>query len=340
LQGGGAHPDRKREEQAMTTTPVRWLGIDVSKHQLDLLSFPDRTQWQVPNDAAGWTQLCTELAAQPPTLIVLEATGRYEVGVVVALDAAGMTPVVMNPLAIRRFAQSLGRRAKNDRLDAELLARYAEQMRPVPRPIPAQTARDLRELLARRQQLTEELVMEKNRLHQATALVRPSILRLLAVLEDELAGMDALLAAVVAGDPAWQQRVEQLDTVPGIAPLSATRLAVGLPELGQLTGRELAALAGVAPFTRESGRFRGARQIAGGRAPVRQTLYQVLITTIRCDPVFRAHYAQLRERGKPHKVALVACMRRLLGILNAMVREGLTWPQTAVGQGRFLPVAA
>ena len=322
------------------TTAVRWIGIDVSKAQLDLVSLPDRTHWQVSNDAAGWDQLCLEFATTPPSLIVLEASGRYELGVVVALDAAGLTPVVMNPLAIRRFAQSLGKRAKNDRLDAELLARYAEQVRPVPRPIPAQTARDLRELLARRQQLTEELVMEKNRLHQATALVRPSILRLLGVLEAELESIDQLLAAVVASDPAWQARVDQLDTVPGIAPLSATRLAVWLPELGQLTGRELAALAGVAPYDHDSGRVRGLRQIGAGRAPVRLTLYQVLLTTIRWEPTFQAHYAQLVARGKPRKVALVACMRRLLGLLNAMVRDGLTWTQTRVGQGHFLAAAA
>lgn len=322
------------------TTAVRWLGIDVSKERLDLVSLPDRTHWQVPNEAVGWEQLCTELATAPPSLIVLEASGRYELGVVVALDAAGMTPVVMNPLAIRRFAQSMGKRAKNDRLDAELLARYAEQVRPVPRPIPAETARDLRDLLARRQQLTDELVMEKNRLHQATPLVRPSIERLLAVLEEELDGIDQLLAAVVASDPAWQARVDQLDTVPGIAPLSATRLAAWLPELGQLTGRELAALAGVAPADHDSGRVRGRRQIGAGRAPVRLTLYQIVLTMMVREPTMRAHYAQLVARGKPPKVALVACMRRLLGLLNAMVRDGLTWQQTSVGQGHFAPLAA
>jgi transposase len=322
------------------TTPARWLGIDVSKHQLDLVSLPDRTHWQAPNTEAGWAQLCTELQQAPPTLIVLEASGRYELGVVMALDAIALTPVVLNPLTARRFAQGLGQRAKNDRLDAEVLARYAEQVRPTPRPIPNEIARQIRELLARRQQLTEHLVMEKNRLAQATSLVRPSITALLAMLKHELTDIDRLLAAVVASDPGWQARVDQLDTVPGIAPLSATRLAVLLPELGHLTARELASLVGIAPYDQESGRHRGTRRIQDGRAPVRRTLYQVLVTTVAHEPTFHAHYVQLLARGKARKVALVACMRRLLGILNAMVRDGLTWQQTQVGQGCFLPVAA
>lgn len=318
------------------TEPTRFIGIDVSKHHLDLMSLPDHTHWQLPNDATGWHQLCTDLGAQPPTLIVLEATGRYETGVVIALGDAGMIPAVMNPLTIRRFAQSLGRRAKNDLLDAELLARYAERVRPTPRPIPEETARNLRALLERRRQLTESLVMEKNRLQQATSLIRPSIAAMIATIQQRIEEIDDLLASVVASDPDWQQRVDQLDSVPGIAPLSAMRLAVGLPELGQMTAQEAASLAGVAPFTRDSGLLRGTRQIAAGRTMVRQTLYQVAITTTRCDPTFRAHYRQLRDRGKPHKVALVACMRRLLGIINAMVRDGLTWHQTNVGQGQFL----
>lgn len=314
---------------------MRFVGIDVSKDRLDLVSLPDRTQWQVTNDAAGWEELCASLRPRPPDLIVLEATGRYEVGVVIALSDAAMTPVVMNPLTIRRFAQSLGRRAKNDLLDAELLARYAEQVRPTPRPIPSATACTLRDLVARRRQLGDTLVMEKNRRTQASPVVRPSIATVIATLEAQIDAIDALLAAVVASDPDWQQRVDQLDTVPGIAPLSATRLAVGLPELGRLTNKELAALTGVAPFTQDSGTFRGTRQIAAGRSAVRCTLYQVTMTTTRGHPTFRAHYRQLRDRGKPHKVALVAWMRRLLGVLNAMVRDGLQWHETRVGQGHF-----
>jgi transposase len=198
--------------------PMRFVGIDVSKERLDLVSLPDRTRWQVTNDAGGWEDLCATLRPQPPDLLVLEATGRYEVGVVIALSDAAMIPVVMNPLTIRRFAQSLGRRAKTDLLDAELLARYAEQVRPTPRPIPEATARTLRELLARRRQLGDTLVMEKNRRQQASPVVRPSIATVIATREEQLDAIDALLASVVASDPDWQQRVDQLDTVPGIAP--------------------------------------------------------------------------------------------------------------------------
>jgi transposase len=316
--------------------PMRFVGIDVSKDRLDLVSLPERTRWQVTNDPAGWEEVCTILRIQPPELIVLEATGRYEVGVVIALSDAGLIPVVMNPLTIRRFAQSLGRRAKTDLLDAELLARYAEQVRPTPRPIPEATARTLRDLLARRRQLGDVLVMEKNRRQQAAPVVRPSIATMIATLDVQLEAIVALLASVFATDPDWQQRIDQLDSVPGIAPLSATRLAVGLPELGRVSAKELAALAGIAPFPHDSGVFRGTRQIVAGRGAVRRTLYQVTMTTKRCDPSFRAHYQQLRKRGKPHKVALVACMRRLLGILNAMVRDGLLWHETRVGQGHFL----
>lgn len=329
-----------RERRARRMERLQFVGIDVSKERLEVSSLPDRRRWQVANDADGWEELCATLRTQPPEVIVLEATGRYEVGVVIALADAGMIPVVMNPLTIRRFRQSLGRRAKTDLLDAELLARYAEQVRPTPRPIPEATARTLRDLLARRRQLGDTLVMEKNRRQQASPVVRPSIATMIAMLEDQLDAIDALLASVVASDPDWQQRVDQLDTVPGIAPLSAMRLAIGLPELGRVTAKELASLTGVAPFPHDSGVFRGTRQIAAGRSAVRQTLYQVTMTTKRCDPTFRAHYRQLRNRGKPHKVALVACMRRLLGILNAMVRDGLLWHQTLVGQGHFVPPSA
>jgi transposase len=323
----------------MEATP-RWLGIDVAKERLDCCSLPDGTSWQVANDAAGWAQLVAQLASHPPAGIVLEATGRYEVGLVLALEAAGWPAAVMNPLTMRRYAQSLGRRAKTDRLDARVLARYAEQVRPAPRPVPAEIARQLRDLLARRQQLTEMLVMEKNRLGQATPLIRPSLTASIAALDQQIALIDDLLATIVASDPEWQHRVDQLDSVPGIGPLSAVRLAVWLPELGRLTARELASLAGVAPFARESGQQRGSRQIAGGRALARTTLYHVMTSTKRWEPTFAAHDRQLKARGKPPKVAQVACMRRLLGILNAMIRDDLMWSDTLISQGAFLPPGA
>jgi transposase len=260
--------------------------------------------------------------------------------VVLALDAAGRTPVVANPVATRRFAQSLGRRAKTDRIDAAMLAEYAAHPRPTPRPVPDATARQLRALLARREAVVKMLVEEQNRAPEASALVRPQVEAVVALLTAQKRELDHLLASAVASDPAWQARVDLLDSVPGIGPLTATVLAVGLPDLGQGSAKAQAALLGVAPHPHESGRSRGRRCIGGGRAWVRHVVYEAVLTTVRCEPTFRAHYRQLRARGKTHKQAMVACMRRLVGILHAMLRDGLTWQETQIGQGQFLPDAS
>lgn len=320
--------------------PATFIGIDVAKGWLDVAQRPGGRAWRVSNDEAGWAELVACLAPVAAPLIVLEASGGYEVGVAMALDAAGTTPVVLNPVSARRFAQSLGRRAKTDRLDAALLAEYAERLRPTPRPLPAQTVRTLKELLARRGQLTKHLVEEQNRRRQASALLAPQIETLIALLTTQRAEIDALLASVVASDPDWQARVAQLDTVPGFGVLTATLLAVGLGELGRCTGKEAAALVGVAPYPKESGARRSARCIGGGRAALRHALYEAATTTVRCDPTLRAHHAQLRARGKTYKEATIACLRRLLGIVTAMVRDGLTWQETKVGRGLFAPPTA
>lgn len=317
-----------------------FVGIDVAKDWVDVYERPAGVTLRVANDPDGWAELVARWAGNPPTRIVLEATGGYEVGLVTQLDLAGLTPAVINPLALRRFAQSLGKRAKTDRLDAAVLAEYGERVRPEPRPVPTETARQLQELVARHRQLTKMLVEEKNRRQQATPLVRPSVDAHIAWLEQQRAGVDRLLASVVAGDPTWQERVRVLDSVPGIGELTATILAVGMPELGTCSGAAAAALLGVAPHAAESGRMRGQRHIGGGRRLVRHAFFEAVTSTIRWDPVIGAHYQQLRTRGKTRKQAVIACMRRLLGILNAMLRDGLTWQQTEVGQGRFLAPAA
>lgn len=318
------------------TTGKHWVGIDVAKAWLDVAERPTNRMWRVANDEAGWAQVVAALQPLDGVLIVLEASGGYEAGVVLALDAAGLTPVVANPVATRRFAQSLGRRAKTDQLDAAMLAHYAERMQPTPRPVPEATARTLQDLLARRRQLTKMLVEEKNRRQQASPVVRPGVDAHIAWLEAQRDEVDQLLASVVASDPDWRARVATLDSVPGIGALTATIIAVGVPELGVGTAKEVAALVGVAPWAVESGQHRGARHISGGRGAVRHALYEAVTSTIRWEPTLAAHYAQLRAAGKPHKLAMVACMRRLLGILTAMVRDGLTWQQTDIGQGRFL----
>lgn len=324
----------------MTEPAYSAIGIDVSKAVLDAVRTVDGVHLRVRNDKAGWAELIAWVDEAPPDVIVLEATGKYEIGVVIALDDAGMTPVVMNPLSIRRFAQSLGKRAKNDRLDAMVLALYGERMKPLVRPIPEETARNLRALLARHRQLTELVVAERNRLKQADAVVRPSVTSTIAFLEEQLRSTDALLASVVASDPEWQARVDRLDTAPGIASYSATCLAVELSELGELTTKQLAALTGTAPHDHDSGRFKGKRFISGGRSVVRTTLYRIAVTAIRCNPLMHAHYAQLRARGKPVKVARIACARRMLGLLNAMVRDGLTWNELTITQTSKIGVLA
>lgn len=319
--------------------PERFLGIDVSKAWLDVAERPGGQSWRVANDENGWQQLVAELGGGRSVLVVVEASGGYEVGLVTALDLAGLPPVVANPVATRRFAQSLGRRAKTDRIDAAMLAQYGERMRPTPRPLPEAIARVLQELLARHRQLTKMLVEEKNRRHQASALLRPGVEAHIAWLEGQRAEVDRLLASAVASDPAWRERVEVLDSAPGIGFLTATLVAVGVPELGVCPAKQAAALVGVAPWAIESGQHRGQRRIGGGRSAVRHGLYVALTSTIRCDPTFAAHYARLRAAGKPHKLAMVACIRRLLGILTAMLRDGLTWSQTRVGQGLFHDVS-
>jgi transposase len=309
-----------------------WIGIDVSKGQLDLVALPAGRHWRVPNDPDGWAAVGATLEAQAPTGVVVEATGSYHVGITVALDAVGLTPVVVNPLTLRRFAQSLGTRAKTDRLDAEVLARYGQQVQPAARPVPTATARHLQELVTRRQQLTKMLTSEKNRRHAASSLLQPSLDAHIAHLTEQRQQIDALLASVVASDPFWTGRVAQLQSVPGIGALTATTLAVGLPELGQATRRQAAALVGVAPFAHDSGTLRGQRHIGGGRRPMRHALYQVMTTALRCNPVLAANYRRLRAAAKPHKVAMVACMRRVLGLLTAMLREGLRWDELRVVQ--------
>lgn len=320
--------------------PDSFVGIDVSKAWLDVVQGPEGTPWRVPNTPAGWERLRGELATTPAPLIVLEATGNLHVGVTVALDAVGLTPAVVNPLSVRRFGQSLGRHAKTDRTDARLLATYGERLRPVPRPVPTETARTLQALVTRRQELTKLLVMEKNRQTTADPVVQPSITAVLSLLVAQQRDLARQIAAVIARDPALAARLAHLTSVPGIGPVIGATLVASLPELGTTTGARISALVGLAPFARDSGAQRGQRRIHAGRAPVRRVVYLAALTAISRSPALREHYQQLRARGKPFKVALIACARRLLRILNAMLRDGLTWDQTKVGQGAFLPTPA
>jgi len=311
--------------------PNCFVGIDVSKMTLDLAVRPGAETWQVPNEDPALPTLIARLRALAPTRIVLEATGGYEHAVVAALAAAGLPVVVANPRQVRDFGRSCGQLAKTDRIDAALLALFAERVQPELRPLPDEAAQALDAFLTRRRQLVEMLIAERNRLGFAKRPIRRDIDQHIRWLEKRLKDVDRELAAAVQASPVWRATEDLLRTVPGIGPVVSRTLLGELPELGQLNRKQIAALVGLAPHARDSGTFRGKRMIWGGRAPVRAVLYMGALVAAQFNPVIRAFYLRLRATGKPAKVALTACMRKLLIILNAMVRNGTTWrpPRTA-----------
>jgi transposase len=306
-----------------------FVGIDVSKDQLDVHVRPSGERFAVGRNAPGLEQLVERCQELRPELIVLEATGGFEITVAAALAAEKLPLAVVNPRQIRDFARAMGRLAKTDRLDAEVLALFAERVRPEPRPVADEEALALGELVARRRQLVEMIVMETNRKRQVRdRSLQDRIAEHLAWLQQSLNELDREIDGLVRRSPAWRETDDLLRSVPGIGPVVARTLIAELPELGHLGRRQIASLVGVAPFNRDSGRWRGLRTIAGGRASVRTALYMATVAAIRWNPVIATHYKQLRERGRPAKVALIACLRRLLTILNAMLRERSPW-QTA-----------
>lgn len=305
------------------SAPV-FVGIDVSKAQLDMAIRPEG-RCSAPNDDAGFAQVIEYLKAVSPTLVVLEATGGLEIPLTGALAAAGMPVVVVNPRHVRAFAKAAGKLAKTDALDAQLLAQFAEVMRPAVRPLPNAQTQALAALLTRRRQLVEMLTAEKNRLTQARPLVRKSLRAHIAWLERALDQADADLAQAIHESPVWREQDELLRSVPGVGPVLTTTLLANLPELGTLTGKQIAALVGVAPLNRDSGTLRGRRTVWGGRAHVRAVLYMGAIVAARFNPTIRAFYQRLLAAGKAKKVALTACMRKLLTILNAMLKHKTPW---------------
>ncbi|MDP9479490.1 MAG: IS110 family transposase [Actinomycetota bacterium] len=302
--------------------------MDVSKGHLDAYVRPAGEHFGIPNDDAGIDSLVARLEAAPrPALVVLEATGGFERPLAAALAAAGLPVAVVNPRQARDdFARATGRLAKTDRIDAEVLARFAEAVRPVPRPVPDEEARALGELLARRRQIVGMLTAERNRLGAATARpVRRRIEAHVRWLEKELARTDRDLDEAIKESPTWRENEELLRGVPGVGPVLARTLLAELPELGSLAGKQLAALVGVAPLNRDSGTFRGRRAVWGGRATVRAALYMGALVAVRHNPAIREFYERLLAAGKPKKVALVACMRKLLLVLNAVLKHRTPW---------------
>lgn len=305
--------------------PAVFVGIDVAKATLDLAVRPSGQRWTVANEATTMAELVEALEAQAPTLVVLEATGGFEHVVVAALAAAGLPVVVANPRQVRDFARAIGQLAKTDAIDAQILALFAERVRPEPRPLPNEAAQELDALLTRRRQLLDMLVAEKNRLGFARTPVRRGITQHIRWLERRLADVDGDLGHLIERSPVWRATDDLLRSVPGVGPVLSRTLLGELPELGQLNRKQIAALVGVAPLARDSGTLRGKRLVWGGRAPVRTVLYMSALAATRCNPVLRAFYHRLRAAGKPAKVALTACMRKLLTILNAMVRSNTHW---------------
>jgi transposase len=303
-----------------------FAGIDVSKDRLEVHLRPSGEAFAVARDGPGLEALVARLRDHAPVLVVLEATGGFEAMVAAALAAAALPLAVVNPAQIRAFARAAGRLAKTDRLDAEAIARFAEAIRPEPRPVPDAEAAALAELVARRRQVVEMIGMESNRRRQArNPRVLRGIERTLAALQGALSELDGEIEDNVRGTPAWREAEDLLTTVPGVGPITARTLIAELPELGTIDRRRIAALVGVAPLNRDSGASRGRRAIAGGRTGVRNTLYMAALTAVRWNPAVRAAYERLRSRGAPPKAALVAAMRKLLTVLNAMLRSKTPW---------------
>ena len=308
------------------------VGVDVSKERLDVASTDGR--WlQFCNDDNGRQELCALLAEEKPTLVVMEATGGLERTLATQLSAAAIPVRIVNARFVRHFAKASGLLAKTDRIDAQVLMRFAQAMRLEPRELVNDELYLLQALIARRRQLIEMITMEKNRLRSAHQAIQSSISRTIRMLQKQLKETDEDMDQALKSCGVWREKVELLQSVPGIARVISVNLVATLPELGNLNRRQIASLAGVAPFNRDSGHYRGKRSIFGGRAASRSALYMAALVGARFNPVLRAFYQRLRTRGKPAKVALVACMRKLLTILNVMIRTGQPWNPTLAHTG-------
>ena len=313
----------------MEATPI-FVGIDVSKARLDVAMRPTGERESVANDKAGIKALIKRLANIPSTLIVLEATGGFERPVMHALVSADLPVVVVNPRQVRDFAKATGQLAKTDSIDADVLAHFAQAVRPALRPLPDTVTLELRALTARRRQLTEMIVAERNRLAMASKTVSKRIHAHIRWLQSELEQVDKDLDRSIRHSPIWKHNEDLLLSVPSIGPLTTRVLLAELPELGQLNGKQISALVGVAPFNRDSGTLKGRRSIWGGRAPVRSALYMATWVATRRNSAIRKFYTRLLAAGKQRMVAMVACMRKLLTILNSMIKHNSRWSETTL----------
>lgn len=310
---------------------MSYIGIDVSKDRLDVHVHPSSEAYAVTRDGKGLADLVERMKTLGPERIAVEATGGFETVVAAALAGAGLPLVVVNPAQVRHFAQALGRRAKTDPIDAAMIARFVEATRPDLRPLADEATQTLADLVARRRQIIEMIVAERHRERRVTVKrIAKSIARLIVALEKELTEIDSEIDAGVRGSPVWREKEDLLASVPGVGSITARTLLAELPELGQLDGKKIAALAGLAPFTRQSGQWKGRSMIAGGRKSLRSALFLAALSACRFNPALKLFHQRLIEAGKPKMVALIAVARKLLTILNAIARDRKPWrPETA-----------
>lgn len=307
----------------MTSETV--VGIDVSKRWLEVQVHGEAESRKIGNDPDGFTTLMEQMKAMQAELIVFEATGGYEGRAVKALSQAGFAVAVVNPTRVRRFAEALGILAKTDKIDAQVIAHFASVVRPAVNGRQTALEEQLGAFVERRRQLLVELTAEKNRLSTCPECVRDDVEEHVAWLEERIDRLEIDIQACIGLKPEWQERAEIIDSVPGVGPVTAATMVAELPELGQLNRQKIAALVGVAPFNKDSGPKKGKRRVFGGRSGVRRTLFMAALSASKHNPVIRAFYESLLKRGKEKKVALTACMRKLLVIINAMVRKGEAW---------------
>lgn len=302
-----------------------YIGIDVAKDSMEVKAHEGKEHWAFSNDEHGLTELIAKMKRLSPCLIVMEATGGYEVTAAAELQSRGFPVAVVNPRYIRDFARSVGILAKTDILDAKVIARYAATVQPPPRALPTEETKRLGAIMMRRRQIVAMRTAEKNRLHQADPAVKERIIVHITWLEQELDDLNKELKQMIETNPEWKEKSEIIQSVPGVGPNLTITILSDFPELGRLNRKQTAALSGVAPFNRDSGTMRGKRTIWGGRGVVRTAAYMSTISAIRFNPLLKAFYRRLIEAGKLRKVAMVACMRKLLCILNAMLKNHTIW---------------
>lgn len=298
-----------------------FVGIDIAQDQLDVHVLPEDTHVRFTNDAQGIASLIARLQGEHTTVIVMEASGGYEIVLAAELGAVGLPLAIVNPRQVRHFARGIGKLAKTDAIDAYVLARFAQTNRPVAKALPTEDEKQLKELVTRRQQLIDLRTAEKNRLHRArTERVRNSIRAIITALNDQLKDIDRDTKRLIRKSPLWREKEDLLMTCKSVGPVTANALIAKLPELGQVNNHKITCLVGLAPLNKDSGKLRGKRIISGGRADVRTALYMAALSAIKHNPVIKTFYDRLTKAGKPFKVAMVACMRKLLVILNSMMK--------------------